>query len=236
MSAVFKFIFRNIVSILLLVFGLIVGGYVIGMVDSARHVLFPETAAYVRAPETIINQIQGVGQLVTATSEVAKTDIKVEIHRGFLNFGYYSANHTAIGAIEAGVDFAAIDRDSLRIENGAYILTSPAPVLTSCRVEHIDQNQKSLTLLSADWDLVRQMAQAEAIAQFATEMIEAGILERAADEAELRLGEFLSGLTGRPAHIEFAEGDGESELPRSCKPYTPSGWAKDADGAWKRAD
>ena len=179
MIVAFKFVIRNVVSIVLLVVGIFVGGYFIGAVHDVRDFLFPETAAYVRSPLTIVNSIHGIGQLVTVTSEVYKTDVEVEIKRGVFNFGGYSANHIAIGAVEAGIDFHAINEDSVRYENDAYILTLPAPVITSCRIEHIDQNQYSYTLLSADWDLVRQIAQAEALEHFAQSMIEEGILERA---------------------------------------------------------
>ena len=235
MVAILKFVGRNIFTIALLAFGIFLGGYMIGAAHNVRDFFFPEIAAYVRSPQTIVNSINGIGQLVTVTSAVDKTDVHVEIHRGILNAGYYSANHYAIGAIEAGIDFGAIDANSIRFEDDVYTLTLPAPVVTSCRIEHIDQNQYSLTLLSADWDMVRQLAQAEALAQFVEDMIEFGILERAEEETALRLGDFVRELTGKPAQIEFADSDGELELPDSCQPYTPSGWVKDTDGGWKKA-
>lgn len=235
MKAAIKFIVSNFVSIALLIIGIVIGGYLIGAVHNVRDFLFPESAVYVRSPLTIVNSITGIGQLVTVTSEIHKVDLEVEIHRGFLNSGYYRANHIAIGAIEAGIDFDQIDEDSIRYENDAYTLTLPAPVLTSCRIEYIDQNQYSFTLLSADWDMVRQIAQAEAIMQFATTMIEEGVLERAEEETALHIGNFVRDLTGKPAHVEFAAQAGEIELPESCQPYTPSGWGKDENGAWKRA-
>ncbi len=234
MVAISKFIAKHFISIALLVVGVIIGGYIIGAVNDVRGFLFPDTAAYVRSPLTLVNSISGIGQLVTVTSEVSKTDLKVDIHRGILNLGGYSANHIAIGAIEAGIDFEAIDEDDIRFEDEAYVLTLPAPVITSCRIEHIDQNQHSFTLLSADWDMVRQIAHAEAIDGFAREMIEAGILERAEEETELHMGDFVSELTGKPANILFEAQDSEPQLPDSCKPYTPSGWGKDENGAWRR--
>ena len=234
MFAILKFIGRNLVSIALLVAGIVLGGFIIGNIDDIRLSLFPETAAYARSKLTIINSIQEIGQFVTVSSEVAKTDLEIVIRRGFLNIGGYSANHIAVGAVEAGIDFDKIDADSIRFEDDVYILTLPAPIITSCRIEHIDQNQHSFTLLPADWDMVRQIAHAEALEHFAQEMIEEGILERAEEETALRLGDFVRELTGKPAQIEFAARDGEVELPQSCQPIAPSGWEKDADGAWKR--
>lgn len=235
MVAVFKFIGRNFIAILLLAVGIVSGGFVVGKLTEVRDFFFPETSIYVRSPQTLVNSIKGMGQLVTVTSDVSTSDIEVEVHQGFLNAGYYKAKHIAIGAIEAGIDFDAIDEGDMRFENDAVTLTLPAPVITSCRIEHIDQNQHSLTLLAADWDMVRQIAHAEAIMQFAQEMIEKGILERAEEETALRLGDFARELTGKPAQVVFAARAGELELPDSCQPYTPSGWGKDEEsGAWKR--
>lgn len=235
MISALKFIGRNILTIALVILALIVGGYVSGTVNSVRDFFFPETAAYVRSTRTIVRSIQNIGQLVTVTSLIDTTDVKVEIHQGFLNAGYYSASHIAIGAIEAGVDFDKIDEDSIQFHDDVYTLTLPPSIITSCRIEHIDQNQHSFTLLSADWDMVRQLAEHDAISQFVQEMIEAGILERAEEGAELLLGEFVRDLTGKATHIVFESRDGELELPPSCRPIMPSGWAKDADGAWQRA-
>lgn len=234
MLAVLKFVGKNILTIAMLVFGIVIGSFVVGKVNEVRDFFFPETTLYVRSPQAIVNSINGIGQLVTVTSEIETTNVKVEIHQGFLNAGYYSAYHRAIGAIEAGIDFDTITEENVRFENEVYTLTLPAPVITSCRIEYIDQSGHSFTLLSADWDMVRQIAHAEAITGFAKEMIEKGILERAEEETDLRLGDFVRELTGKPAIVEFAERAGEPQLPDSCQPYTPSGWAKNADGAWRR--
>ena len=145
-------------------------------------------------------------------------------------------NHIVVGAIEAGIDFDAINDDSVRFENDTYTLTLPAPIITSCRIEHIDQNEYSLTLLAADWDTVRQLAQYEAIVQFAEEMIEGGILTRAEEETEIRIGDFVSNLSGKLVNIEYAEASGETVTPPSCKPDAPSGWKKDENGGWRPAD
>ncbi len=236
MIATLKYIGRFIIPIALLALGIVIGGYLIGATHSARDFFFPETSLYVRSPITIVNSIKGIGQLVTVTSEVAKVDFEVEIKQGFLNLAGYSAKHIVDGAIEAGIDFDAITEDSMSYENEVYTLTLPAPVITSCRVEYIKQNQHSFTLLLADWDMLRRIAHAEAITGFAKAMIEEGILTRAAEETELLLGDFVRELTGKPTYIEYAERAGELELPNSCKPYTPDGWARDENGAWQRTD
>ena len=82
---------------------------------------------------------------------------------------------------------------------------------------------------------MRQIAESEALDRFAQGMIEKGILERAAEEAEFRIGEFVKYLTGKASNFEFEERSGALELPDSCKPIPPSGWEKDVDGGWRRA-
>ncbi len=235
MSGFFKFIAKNIVSIALLIGGIVIGGYVIGAVNNVRDFLFPETAIHVIPSHTIVTSIKNIGQLVTVTSEIGTTDVQVEIHQGFLNAGYYSASHIAIGAIEAGIDFEKIDEDNVQFRDDGYTLTLPPSIITSCRIEHIDQNQHSFTLLQADWDMVRQIAQAEAIEQFANEMIEAGILKRAKERAEELIVDFVEDLTGKATRVVFEASERELELPQSCKPIPPSGWLKDEEsGVWKR--
>ena len=236
MIALFKFIGRNFLYIALMVLGIFIGGYLIGAGNDIRNFLFPQSAAYVIPSQTIVTSIKNIGQLVTVTSEIGTTDVKVEIHQGFLNAGYYSASHIAVGAIEAGIDFVKINEDSISFQDDEYILTLPPSTVTSCRIEHIDQNQHSFTLLSADWDMVRQLAHHDAITQFAREMIQADILDRAERQAELLIAEFVRDLTGKPTSIKFAARDGMPELPQSCRPHTPRGWVKDVDGAWKRSN
>lgn len=235
MIGTLKFIGRHFITIALVVMALIVGGYISGTVESVRHFFFPETEVRVEPPVIMVNQIKAIAQLVTVSSEIGTSNIEVEIHQGFLNSGYYSASHIAIGAIDAGIDFQEIDEDAIEVRDDEYNISLPAPMITSCRIEYIDQNQHSLTLLPADWDMVRQIAHAEALEQFARSMIEEGILERAAEEAEFRIGEFVKNLTGLKSEFTFKKRSGELELPTSCQPIAPSGWVKDTDGAWKRA-
>ncbi len=229
---------KNIVRVigLLLIVAVVlhITGVLTELNKGIRDFLFPDKVI-TDHKQIIVTGLQGMGQLVTAKHTVKKPDLKVEIHRGVLNYGYYSANHMAIGVAEAGIDFDAIGESNVRFSEGVYTLTLPAPVITSCRIEHIDQSEKSFTLLDADWDLIRQFAQAEAMGQFAVEMIKLGLLEKAAKEAKIRIGDFVTSLTERNATIEFAERGDAIELPDSCKPYEPSGWEK-TDGGWKRVE
>ena len=209
-----------------------------GLFSSVINIFDPPPTANIVSSRTIVHSLQGLGQLVTVSSEVAKAGIQVSVNEGFLNAGYYSASHMAVGVVEAGIDITAADRDDVSYDAAAntYTLRLPTPNITSCRIEHIDQYGGSLTLLPVDWDVIRQLAQHDAIRQFTQDMIERGILERAQEEASLRVGNFISALTGGQAHIEYKETDAPPKPPPSCQPDPPRGWEKDEDGAWRRAN
>lgn len=209
-----------------------------GMFSSVMNFLDPPATVNIVSNRTIVHSLQGLGQLVTVSSEVAKAGIQVSVNEGFLNAGYYSANHATVGVIEAGIDITTMDKDDVSYDStmNTYTLRLPAPSITSCRIEYIDQYDGSLTLLPADWDAIRQLAQHEALKQFAQDMLEGGILERAEEETTLRIGNFISTLTGSQAHIEYEERDAEAKLPPSCQPDPPNSWEKGEDGAWSRAD
>ena len=199
--------------------------------------LDPPASANVVSSRTIVNSLRGLGQLVTVRGEFSKTDIEVSIHEGFLDSGYHSANHVALGSIEAGVDITQFERDDITYnsEDGGIILNLPAPIITSCNIEHIDQNEYSITVAQKDWDEVRQLAEYDAIMQFRQDALEGGILEEAKAEITHRLGSFINTLTGSPVHIEFEDSD-EAMFGDTCLPDAPAGWEIDADtGEWVRA-
>ena len=230
MKTTLKFIGIAVLLILILLGLVQLSIFANGVIDF----LFPDRVV-TQTSRTIINNLQGMGQLVTVKAEVAKTSVSVSINQGILNSGYYSANHTVVGVIEAGIDFEAIDEQSVRFENDAYTLTLPPPTITSCRIEHIAQNQHSFTLLAADWDLVRQLAQHDAIVQFAHEMIERGILKMSEGETASRIDSFVSALTEKPVNVVYKEQTGDIDLPPSCQPDLPRSWKKDDSGTWRRA-
>ena len=211
--------------------GLALSGFIAPIFDFIN----PPASVNVISSRTIVNSLQELGQLVTVRSEFHKDDLEVSINEGFLNSGYHRANHDAVGSIEAGVDITQFSRDDVRynMEDGSIHLTLPAPMITSCNVEHIDQNDYSISLLQKDWDAVRQLAEYEAIMQYRQDALESGLLEQAKEEIIYRLGGFLNTLTGSPVHIEFKEA-GEPQFGDTCQPFTPDGWGKDENGEWVR--
>ena len=123
-----------------------------GMLSSVMNFLDPPATVNIVSNRTIVHSLQGLGQLVTVSSEVAKAGIQVSVNEGFLNAGYYSANHATVGVIEAGIDITTMDKDDVSYDStmNTYTLRLPAPNITSCRIEYIDQYDGSLTLLPAD--------------------------------------------------------------------------------------
>ncbi len=220
-------------AILTLTGGLALTGLIAPIVDFFD----PPASVNFVSSRTIVNSLQGLGQLVTVRSEFAKPDLQVTINEGILNSGFHSANHEAFGSIEAGVDITQFSRDDVRYDgtDGSIHLTLPPPMITSCNVEYIDQEEYSISVFQKDWDAVRQLAEYEAIMQFREDALEGDILEEAEEEIRQRLGTFLNALTGAPVHIDFKEA-GELEFGDTCQPLIPDGWGIDAEtGEWVRA-
>ena len=192
------------------------------------------TKATVISSQTIINGIQPMGQLVSYSTQLAKADIFVGVQQGALNACGFSANYVAQGTIEAGIDLNQLTEDSVRYDEATkmYTITLPAAQLTSCRVDYIDQYDNSTTVCSADWDAARQLAQYEAISEFAKESLEGGILDRAQKQAQLTLGNFVQFLhragVGSEATVKIVfDNSKSSPIPSSCSPQSPQGWVYD---------
>lgn len=174
---------------------------------------------------------------MTKVAEVAKADIRVEVNQDFLNSGHYAASHVAVAAVEAGIECSSIDEENIRYDETeqSYFLSLPPPILTSCRIEYIAQYDGSLTLLAADWDVIRQLAQVDALEYFTQDLIENGFLETASEESTIRVQEFVSALTGKPTVTEYQDSGDDIRLPQSCIPEPPPGWRKkEGSNGWEK--
>lgn len=190
--------------------------------------------ANVISSQTIITGIQPMGQLVSVSSQLAQADIQVGIGQAnLINACGFSANHVAQGAVEAGIDLSRIGEESLVYDaaRDTYILTVPAPQLTSCRVDYIRQYERSTTVCAVDWDEARLIANYISLTQFRDTAIEGGILARAESETRLVLGNFVRLLTGKNVEIIF-EAPTVNTFPQSCSPATPQGWSRNVQGQW----
>ncbi len=97
-------------------------------------------------PRVIIEYIQPMGQLVVSSVEVARADIHIAVDDG--RWCSHDADYVAQGAIEAGIDFEALDEDNVSYDwaTDSYTLHLPAPGLTSCRIEYIRQYANSFSV------------------------------------------------------------------------------------------
>ncbi len=186
----------------------------------------PPPVATVLSSRTLVQGIQPLGQLVSVSSQLAKADVYVGVGQGALNACGFSANHVVQGAVEAGIDLTQIREENIRYDEARdmYIVTVPAPQLTSCRVDFIRQYDRSFTTCAVDWDEARLLANYEALVDFREDAIEGGILSRAETETRLVLGNFIRLLTNKRVEIIFEQATEEAAYPASCTPEVPQGW------------
>jgi len=222
------------------------------VINSARGLFnlspMPTSANVIDTP-TIINSVLPLGQLVTVSVQLAKADIQVAVQAGLLNTCSFSADHVAVGAVEAGVDLSQLDNSAARYDETTetYYLTLPVPHLTSCRIEFIRQYNRSFTTCPVDWDEARLLANYTALDDFRNTAIEGGILERAEREARLVIESFVRALTQKNVVVAFARNGTQSDatdeptvtraasLPPSCVPQAPQGWAYfEQERVWRK--
>jgi hypothetical protein len=190
----------------------------------------PPTAA-VASTNTIVANLQPMGQLVSVGVQLAKANIHVGVdRRGALgnNLCGFSATYVAQGTIRAGIDLSNLSEASLTFDETSqtYTLTLPRAQLTSCGIDFIDQYMGSTTLCpGVDWDETRQLASYTALNEFRADALEGGITTRAEREANLILGSFVKLLTGKDIEIAFAET--ETPPDSTCIPEAPEGWVFD---------
>ena len=191
-------------------------------------------------PSRLLIGIQEVGQLITIKKEIADVGLEVR-YRGHINCEY-SAKHAAVGVIEAGVDLEAINEDSIKYDvgNNAYLILVPAPAISSCRIEEIDQYLQqgggTATCFANEWMDMEDIARHLAMDRFVKEAQGDNTLERAGKQAEFVLGNLIRELTGSRVHIEYAKAPDEPSLPESCEHDLPLGWRQDDEGKWIRTD
>lgn len=209
---------------------------ILGGIGSVFAGAAPPPRATVNSTQTLVQGIQPLGQLVSVSTQLAKADISVGVQAGVLNACGYSTNHVAQGAVEAGIDLTSITTEDIRYDEASntYVVTVPAPQLTSCRVDYIRQYDRSTTACNVDWDEARLLASYTSLVDFRDDALEGGILRRAELETRLVLGNFVELVTGRNVEIVF-ETPEQPVLPPSCQPEVPAGWFQDpSTGMWVR--
>ena len=189
-------------------------------------------------PARILKGIQETGQLITVKEEFADVGLEVR-YRGHLNCEYF-AKHAAVGVIEAGVNLEAIVEDSIMYDDSSdtYTIVVPAPAISSCRIEEIDQYIQlgggTATCFANEWMDMEDIAQHLAMKRFVLVALKDDILGQAGDQATYVLGNLIREVTGSRVHVEYAEAPNEPIIPESCQPELPTGWTLNAEGKWER--
>lgn len=203
------------------------------------------TRAEVDISRTLVTSVQPLGMLVTFRTDSMIEDIRVGIQQNIGNACGIAASHMVTGGVEAGIDLSQITDEDIAFDpiRNVYTITLPAPTLTTCRVDTIQQYNRTFTMCPVDWDMVRALADYIALIQLRDNAIEGGALERAAVEGALRLTSLLQNVTDAGIEIVFRDpvppaAAGETEvmpLGASCHPEPPAGWRIDPNtGGWTR--
>ncbi|NJL57292.1 DUF4230 domain-containing protein [bacterium] len=205
-----------------------VSGFFDGLADLFRG---SPAQATITTTRTIVTALETRGTLETVSVGLARTNVRVSVREGFQNACGYSANHAVEGTVEAGVDLSSITPDDVTYDpwTETWIITLPAPVLTSCRIDFIQQYDRSLTYCGITWDNARQLAQFTSIVDFRDEALEADILTRAGREALPTIRGLLTSFTDANIEIRYADPDPDMPFPASCDPLPPPGWTYNPD-------
>lgn len=209
-----------------------------GIWDSFTGIFTPRpTTAQVESSATIVQSVQPLGQFVSVSAQLAKANIRVEVTEGIQNACGRTAFHVAQGAVEAGIDLTQFTEDDVifNTSSNEIMVTLPKPQLTSCRIEYLDQYQRSTSACGPRWDTIQRLARTVALEEFRDDAIEGGILERARREAEMSLGSVIEALTNREVTIEFKDPVSSDEMfPSSCQAIPPDNWRyNDEKSVWE---
>lgn len=191
-------------------------------------------------PSRILKGIQEVGQLITTREEMAQVGLEVRYSGNIAC--EYSARHAGVGVIEAGINLEMIGEDDIQCDNlicTDHTITLPAPEISSCRIDYIDQYTQegggTATCFANEWMDMKEIARGLLIENFLNEALQNDdILGRAGEQGALVLGNLVRELTGGRVNIEFAESS-PMDIPDSCKPGIPEGWGMDDEGKWRKA-
>lgn len=182
----------------------------------------------------VIQQLETQAQLVVVHNETSMRELKLGVEDGLCSHGGVFTVH---GVIEAGIDFDSIDEDSVSYDSAqeSYLLSLPAPVYTSCRIEYIRLRENSFSLCNPDWDRARIFAEAQAMMELLKRSQDDELLDEAEERSTELLGDFIRTITGKPVNVIVEERIGKPQMSASCAPDVPSDWYHDISAnVWKR--
>ena len=231
-----KLIFQNLKYFILLLIVFLIISFLTPVTKSVTNFLdrlAPPATAEIISSQAIISSLQGIGRLVTVTSDPHFREIHIGVRSGLWGIGSYGADHEAEGIIEAGIDFTRIRSDGLKCED-ACILILPHPTITNCTITRLTQTEQSRQIGGRDWELLEEIGRYEAIRLFIDDVKELGVINKAREQTEIVIGNFVSGITGLPVLIQYENEPDTLVTGATCKPDRPLGWVKGDDGRWRR--
>lgn len=230
-----KLFFQNIKYAIVLLIVFLIINFLTPLTTSVSNLLdrlAPSATADVISSQAIISSLRGIGRLVTVTSDPHSREVHIGVKQGLLGLTSYGANHLAEGIIEAGIDFTRIRSNGLRCEDTCTLIV-PHPTITNCTITRLRQTEQSFAIGRRDWELLEELGRHEAIQLFIDDVKELNILDKAKEESEIILGEFVSGITGKLVDVDFEDEPDSLVTGYSCQPDAPFGWTKE-DGEWSR--
>ena len=187
-------------------------------------------------PALIIQQLESKAQLVVVSKALSKRGFHVGVKSGLCSHG---ADFNAHGIIEAGIDFEAVDADSVSYDAASqtYALRLPAPEYTSCRIEYIRLVENSFSICNPDFDRARQFAEIQVMNDLLEAADEDGLIADARQQSALVLGDFVRQITGKRVEVSFERQGSQAKRDESCQPSLPVGWRYDRiNDVWRKQD
>ena len=226
--------------IMLLIIVWLVISFLRPMADSFSRLLdrlSPEPTVEIISGQTIMSSLRGIGDLITVTSDDHTTKFRVVINEGIINWGYYSAEHTVHGIIEAGIDFRQL-RPSGLVCGDICEMTMPHPTITRCIITGLRQSGQSLAIGSRDWETLEEIAHYQAIEEFVKKVLDPEppdrpILDLAKEQTEVLLGELVAGLIGKPVDVVFDKEPANLVTGVTCQPSSFNEYEQDEKGEWR---
>lgn len=242
-SGCFWILVGVLVILLVVVLGIVgtvlVGITSLGNITSGFEAMFipPEPIIQTTSTQTIVTNIQAMGQLVTISAQMAKADIDVAIRQGVLGANSFTTKHVAQGTIQAGIDLTLITPENVKHDTNtdSYTILLPAAGLTNCSVDYIRQYDYAGTVLPVDRDEARLLANHVALLEFRDDALDSGLLDRAEQQAALVFANVIETITNKPVEVTFS--DEPPALPPNCEPELPGRWTYDSTTqTWTRPE
>jgi hypothetical protein len=176
------------------------------------------TASPTINPITVVQNAKNLGLLVTQNQEGALSNVEVVLKYGMVC--EITAQHLVLGSVQAGVDLRELGANAVTVDQqtGVVTLRLPAPRLTDCQIDEIDQYNiigEVPVTCPADKNIMRRLATNASILAFRDEALEGQILRDARREAEITLRTLFSQLN---IEIRIVFDESDPPLPETCAP------------------